>query len=258
MPNIRIVLVEPSHPGNIGSAARALKTMGLSELVLVRPKRFPDPQADWRAAGALDIVERIQVFDSIEDAVAQSVVVAATSARVRHIPWPSMTSTQFAQHIYNNFESDQLASIIFGREDSGLTNEELNLANLQVYIPSNPEYGSLNLAMAVQVVAYDIFLSTQQTNNCNPPEWDKPLATAEERYAFYEHLYSVLRRVGFSDPNEPREAEVRLRRMFGRIPLDHTEVQIMRGALTHIEKSIQQDQGVDTASSEVYPEVKSD
>ncbi|MXW06571.1 MAG: RNA methyltransferase [Gammaproteobacteria bacterium] len=238
MPDIRIVLVEPSHPGNIGGAARAMKTMGLSSLALVNPKRFPDPQADWRAAGALDIVEKAQVYDTISAAVKDSVLVAGTSARTRHIPWPMMTSAEFAEYIHSKFKPKDCVSVLFGREDNGLTNDELNLCNRHIRIPSSDLYGSLNLAMSVQIVAYDLFCQALQVRqeDSDSETWDKPLATFAEVNDFLEHLQSVLLRVGFSDPEEPRKAEIRLRRLFGRIDMDHTEVQILRGILTHIEK----------------------
>ena len=240
MPEIRIVLVEPSHPGNIGGAARAMKTMGLSSLAVVNPKRFPDPQADWRAAGALDVVEQVQIYDSINAAVADSVLVAGTSARARHIPWPMMTSAQFAEFVYANFQPEDCISVLFGREDNGLTNDELNLCNKHVRIPSNHTYGSLNLAMSVQIIAYDLFCQTLSERQVDSDEetWDKPLATFAEVNDFLNHLQSVLLKVGFSDPEEPRSAEVRLLRLFGRVHMDQTEVQIWRGVLTHIEKEL--------------------
>ena len=243
MPEIRIVLVEPSHPGNIGGAARAMKTMGLSSLFVVNPKRFPDPQADWRAAGALDIVEQTQVCATIPEAVHDSVLVAGTSARTRHIPWPMMTSAQFAEFVHTNFGMDDRVSVLFGREDNGLTNDELTLCNRHVRIPSSEQYGSLNLAMSVQVVAYDLFCQTliERLEASNSETWDRPLATFTEVNDFLDHLQSVMLQIGFSDSEEPRKAEVRLRRLFGRLEMDHTEVQILRGILTQFEKAIGRD-----------------
>lgn len=240
MPEVRIVLVEPSHPGNIGGAARAMKTMGLTSLSLVNPKRFPDPQADWRAAGALDIVEQARVCTSIAEAVQDSVLVAGTSARIRHIPWPMMKSAEFAEFVHTNFGFDDCVSILFGREDNGLTNDELNLCNRHIRIPASEQYESINLAMSVQIVAYDLYCQTLSKELKVPDlEYrDTPLATFAEVQDFLEHLQSVLLKIGFSDPDEPRKAEVRLRRLFGRIDMDHTEVQILRGILTHIEKEI--------------------
>lgn len=240
MPEIQIVLVEPSHPGNIGGAARAMKTMGLSSLTVVKPKRFPDPQADWRAAGALDIVERAQVCETIVEAVHDSVLVAGTSARSRHIPWPLMNSAQFAEFVHTKFAKSDVVSILFGREDNGLTNDELNLCNKHVRIPSSNQYGSLNLAMSVQVVAYDLFCRSllDRAEMLDSEMWDRPLATFTEVNDFLEHLQAVLLQIGFRDPEEPRKAETRLRRLFGRIEMDHTEVQILRGILTQVEKAI--------------------
>lgn len=240
MPDVRIVLVEPSHPGNIGGAARAMKTMGLNSLALVNPKRFPDPQADWRAAGALDIVEQATVCDTIAEAVRDSVLVAGTSARTRHIPWPMMTSAEFAEYVHTHFAEDDSVSILFGREDNGLTNDELNLCNRHVRIPASAQYGSINLAMSVQIVAYDLFCQTlsKELPVSDAEAWDKHLATFAEMRDFLEHLQSVLLQIGFSDPDEPRKAEVRLQRLFSRIEMDHTEAQILRGILTHIEKEL--------------------
>ena len=240
MPEVQVVLVEPSHPGNIGGAARAMKTMGLSSLTVVKPKRFPDPQADWRAAGALDIIERTQVCETIQGAVGESVLVAGTSARSRHIPWPMMTSFQFAQFVYANYRKHDRVSILFGREDNGLTNEELNLCNKHVRIPASEHYGSLNLAMSVQVIAYDLFCRSllEQSSALDTDDWDQPFATFLDINNFLDHLESVLKQIGFSNPTEPRNAGLRLRRLFTRLEMDHTEVQILRGVLTQIEKAI--------------------
>ena len=236
MSEMQIVLVEPSHPGNIGGAARAMKTMGLSRLALVKPKRFPDPQADWRAAGALDVIENAEVFETLEEALAPSVLAAATSARSRHIPWPVLSSDEFAEHVHREYSTKDVVSVVFGREDSGLTNEELNLCNLQIRIPSSSDYGSLNLAMSVQVVAYDLFRYSHRESD-QEETWDRPRATHHELDAFFSHLESVLTQIDFYDPDNPREAMTRLRRLFTRTDLDQTEVQILRGILTHIEKA---------------------
>lgn len=234
---IRIVLVEPSHPGNIGGAARAMKTMGLSKLSLVRPKRFPDPQADWRAAGALDIILDAEVHETLQSAVASCVLVAATSARGRHIPWPVLESADFAALVHKKYGFSDPIGIVFGREDSGLTNDELNLCNLQVRIPASDAYGSLNLAMSVQVIAYDLFRIGMDPDS-EHDVWDRNLATHRAVESFYEHLESVLTAIDFYDPDNPREAMTRIRRLFSRIELDETEVQILRGILTHMENAM--------------------
>lgn len=235
--NIRIVLVEPSHPGNIGATARAMKTMDLQELHLVNPQRFPDPQADWRAAGALDIVTSAVVHDNLESAIGDCEFVAGTSVRDRHIPWTVLDAEEFSQQIVTASNNDQTAAVLFGRENNGLTNEELSMCNVHVRIPSSSDYGSLNVAMAVQVVTYELFKARglDQIKTA----WDRPRANHAQVSAMYHHLDNVLDKIGFFEPGAPRTAELRLRRLFGRIELDETEVQILRGILTHIEHKLE-------------------
>ena len=188
---IRIVLVEPRHPGNIGSAARAMKTMGIEQLVLVNPARFPDPQADWRAAGAADVLDSAAVVGSVAEAIAECHFVVGTSTRSRHIPWPVVLAKDIASCLAEQPPEASIA-ILFGREDSGLTNEELQMCQCHLQIPSSPIYGSLNLAMAVQVVCYELyqFIETQQQQDeeSTPPPstdgsrriWDRPPATQQQ------------------------------------------------------------------------------
>ena len=156
---INIVLVETSHPGNIGSVARAMKTMGLSELSLVNPRKFPSGEANALSGNATDVLENAKIFDSIEDAIKDSTFVYATSSRSRTIQWPTVHAEEGASLINNQVSSDKKVSILFGREDRGLTNEELQLANTHIEIPANPEYPVLNLAMSSQIVCYEIFKS---------------------------------------------------------------------------------------------------
>ena len=233
---IRIVLVEPSHPGNIGATARAMKTMDLSSLYLVKPKRFPDPQADWRAAGALDVVESAKIYDSLEDAIGDCGYVAGTSVRDRHIPWTVKSVEEFALDVAEMPEEAKPLAILFGRENNGLSNEELAMCNLHVRIPSSLVYGSLNLAMAVQILVYELFKARGKTDV--KTGWDRRHATRSEIASMYEHLDRVLNSIGFFEPSAPRTAFTRFQRMFGRIELDETEVQILRGMFTHIERSI--------------------
>ncbi len=229
------MLVEPSHPGNIGATARAMKTMDLTSLYLVRPRRFPDPQADWRAAGALDVVASAQVVDSIEEALGDCGYVAGTSVRDRHIPWTVKSVSEFASDVAALPDQSKPLAILFGRENNGLSNEELAMCNVHVRIPSSPDYGSLNLAMAVQIVAYELFKARGHTEV--KAGWDRPHASHAEIASMYEHLDRVLDAIGFFDPGAPRTAFTRFQRMFGRIELDETEVQILRGFLTHIERA---------------------
>ena len=247
--DIRVVLVEPSHPGNIGGAARAMKTMGLSDLAIVNPGRFPDPQAIWRAAGAVDVVDAARVFARVDEAIADCGWVIGTSARSRRVPWPVATPEQFAERLPREELGGKPVAVLFGREDRGLSNEELECCNLHVVIPANPEYPSLNLAMAVQVVCYEVLraltrvAATDASTEVRPPEdlptdWDRSPATAADLAALYRHLGQVLSAIEFQDPKNPRLTMTRLRRMFARIRPDQTEVAILRGVLTRIERTL--------------------
>lgn len=225
------MLVEPSHPGNIGGAARAMKTMGQQELFLVKPKRFPDPQADWRAAGALDVLDAATVVDSVDEAIADCHWVVGTSTRSRRIPWPIAAPDKIAEQLLAQPAENQ-AAILFGREDNGLSNEELQRCHSHLQIPAAPEYSSLNLAMAVQVVCYELY---QTGLDADPvPPWDRRMATSAELEAMLEHFNAVLETKGFLDPQNPGQTMTRLRRLFARTQLDETEVQILRGVLKHL------------------------
>jgi tRNA (cytidine32/uridine32-2'-O)-methyltransferase len=229
---IRVVLVEPSHPGNIGGAARALKTMGLAQLALVQPRRFPDPQAEWRAAGAQDVLDAATVHDSLAAAIADCHWVVGTGMLARRIPWPVRDATDAAAEILA-LPVEVRVAIVFGRETSGLTNDELQHCHCHLQIPANPEYGSLNLAMAVQVVAYEIYRQSQlRPAEAEPVPWDRPLATTSHVDGLLQHLESALVASRFLDPRNPGQTMTRLRRLFTRVALDETEVQILRGMLT--------------------------
>ena len=243
--DIRIVLVEPQHPGNIGGAARAMKTMGLGDLALVRPKRFPDPQAEWRAASAVDVLDAASVFDCLDDAIADCGLVAGTSARSRRIPWPTANAAEFAARMAGVGLGGKSAAILFGREASGLANEELQRCNWHMVIPANPAYSSLNLAMAVQVVCYELRQALlappgaeQAESTALAADWDRPLASAAQMAGFYGQLQRVLEAIEFQTANTPHQAMTRLRRLFGRLGVDETEVAILRGVLTHVERAL--------------------
>lgn len=249
---IRIVLVEPSHPGNIGGTARAMKTMGLEHLVLVNPARFPDPQADWRAAGAMDVLDAARVVDDVAAAVAGCHFVIGTSTRARAIPWPVVLAKDLGPVLAEQPDDVEIA-ILFGREDSGLSNEELQRCHSHLQIPSSREYGSLNLAMAVQVVCYEIFqylenvevqvsttsrhLSTQVAGLGNRV-WDKDPASGQQIEGLMQHLESVMAASGYIDKANPGHSVTRMRRLFMRQQLDETEVQILRGMLKAIERNM--------------------
>lgn len=239
---IRVVLVEPSHPGNIGGAARALKVMGLSELAVVNPRRFPDPQAEWRAAGAQDVLEAVTVHDSLDDAIADCHWVVGTSTRQRRIPWPLKSAEEIAEEAIarQTRTPDNRIAILFGREANGLTNTELQKCHCHLQIPADPDYPSLNLAMAVQVVCYELFkqallnqpLSDQPGGQLDI--WDRPPATAQQVEGLMTHLESVLITSGFLDPANPGQSLTRLRRLINRVQPDETEVQMLRGVLNHL------------------------
>jgi tRNA (cytidine32/uridine32-2'-O)-methyltransferase len=241
--NIRIILVEPSHPGNIGGAARAMKTMGLSDLALVNPGRYPDPQAEWRAAGAQDVLEAARVFESVEDAIADAQWVVGTSTRVRRIPWPLMKAEEAVAGMIERLEDQKLA-VLFGRETSGLTNEELQKCHMHLVIPANPEYSSLNLAMAVQVVCYEIYrqfevsafeAGAQGRGGVDMEQWDRSPATSAQLEGLIGHFERVLIDSGFLDPGNPGQTMTRLRRLLTRVTPDETEVQMLRGILKELD-----------------------
>ncbi len=230
--NIRIVLVGTTHPGNIGAAARAMKTMGLSELHLVQPKHFPSSEASARASGADDILYAATVHDTLEAAVADCAVVIGTSARERHLSWPELDPAQTAERCLA--ASDARAAMVFGRENSGLSNAELDLCHALCRIPANPEFQSLNLASAVQLVAYECRRAAIGATAVAPVGDDT--ITADELERFYEHLRKVLIEIGYFDPESPKLLMRRLRRMFNRLAMDRSEVSILRGILSAVER----------------------
>lgn len=230
---IRIVLVNTSHPGNIGAAARAMKTMGLSQLYLVAPEKFPDPKAIEMAVTAADVLEQAFIVDTLDEAVGECSLIIGASARMRTIPWPLLSPRDMAEKIKQEPASSKTA-ILFGREQSGLTNDELQRCHLHVNIPANPEYSSLNIAAAVQVIAYELRMAS-----LNQPsiveEWDYRLASADEMEKFYAHLEEVLIKIDFLKPSAPRKLMTRLRRLFYRARPDVMEMNILRGMLTAVQ-----------------------
>lgn len=235
MKNTRIVLINTSHPGNIGSAARAMKTMGLSSLYLVSPLIFPHDKAKEMASGAVDILEQATVVNTLDEAIADCQLVVGTSARPRTIPWPTLSPRELAEKIQQESETNKIA-ILFGRESSGLTNEELHCCHFHIQIPSNEEYSSLNLAAAVQIIAYELRVANLKQTEITSPNWDYQYATAKELEGFYTHLEQVLVALDFLNPKAPRQLMTRLRRLFSRSRLDVMEVNILRGILGAVEK----------------------
>lgn len=231
---IRIVLVETSHPGNIGAAARAMKTMGLSQLVLVSPEKFPDAKATFRAAGADDLLANAIVVNQLADALAQCDWVIGASVRQRKLSRtlydPKMCALKIRDELQGN------VAIVFGRERCGLTNEELSLCHDQLFIPTNPDFSSLNVAAAVQVICYELrmtMLSTHTLTLKNTAE--DPLATADEVAGFYVHLRKTLLDLHFLNPKQPKRLMERLQLLFNRTHLTITELNILRGVLRSIE-----------------------
>ena len=240
-PHIKIVLVNTSHPGNIGATARAMKNMGLSRLALVNPVEFPSGVAVGRAASALDVLEQAEVVNTLGEAIADCALVIGSSARSRSLPWPMLTPEQSAAKLVKESQSAQVA-LVFGREDSGLNNEELQLCHFHVQIPASPEYSSLNLAAAVMVLCYEIrraVLRDEEADDKAEDEyWDQERATVEQVEYFYEHLERVLVEIDFHDPDNPRQLMQRMRRLFGRVRIDAMEMNILRGILANIEHKI--------------------
>ena len=240
--NISVVLVNTAHPGNIGASARAMKNMGLNQLILVQPKDFPSGVAIGRAASAVDILDSAIIVDSLEEAVANCGLVICASARSRKIPWPMLDPEEVATKVTNEKDLTNVA-LVFGREDSGLSNEELQLGHFHVQIPAEEKYSSLNLAAAVLVICYEIRKAASRTNADHRKQgdefWDQEFATGKQVEHFYQHLEQVLIDIKFHDPENPRQLMQRMRRLFGRIRPDVMELNILRGILTNIKHSIE-------------------
>ena len=230
---IRIVLVGTTHPGNIGAVARAMKNMGLTDLALVSPRQFPHEEATARASGADDVLDKAAVCDSLASAIAGSVYTIGASARARTINWPTLDAKDAAARIVAESRQGPVC-VVFGPEKTGLQNADLDFCDALLTIPADPAFSSLNLAMAVQVVTYEIRAATGE----KPPHYvaDAPLATSDELEHFYAHLERVLADVGFLDVENPRHLMRRLRRLFIRARPDHNELNILRGFLSAIER----------------------
>ncbi|KTC69517.1 RNA methyltransferase [Legionella birminghamensis] len=234
---IRIVLVGTTHPGNIGSAARAMKTMGLSRLYLVNPKSFPDLKACEMAAGADDILDNAIVCQDLEDALRGCQLVLATSARPRGIALPGLIPGEAAELVAGKPDETEVA-ILFGREHAGLTNEELLRSQFHINIPSNSEYSSLNLAQAVQIIAYELRMKLLSSPKAEVALREDREATVEEVEQFYGHLTEVMLAIDFLRPDNPGRLQQRLRRLFNRVGLEHMEVNILRGILSHMQNAL--------------------
>lgn len=236
--SIRIVLVNTTHPGNIGAAARAMKNMCLSEMVLVRPERFPSDEATARASGADDVLASANVVESLDQALAGCHWVVGTTARPRTIGWPTLTPRACAEELVQKTAAGPVA-VVFGRERMGLTNDEVDKCQALVTIPGNPDYCSLNVASAVQILAYETFLASRAPVSAQSPgvrDIDE-VASSEDMERFYRHLEQVLVEIGFHDPDNPRKLMRRLRRLIGRAGPDRNELNILRGILTAVQQT---------------------
>ncbi|MDA8361678.1 MAG: RNA methyltransferase [Gammaproteobacteria bacterium] len=244
---IRIVLVRPQHPGNIGAVARAMKNMGLSSLVLVAPREFPAPEAVARAAGADDILASAQVAESVAQAVAPCTRVFATSARARKIPWPVLAPEQAAGALWSEAAAGHEVALLFGGERSGLANEDVDFAQGLVQIPVDPAFPSLNLAAAAQVLCYEI---RRQALGPPPAVTDHVPTSQDELNRFFAHLETVLIGIGFLNAAHPRKLMRRLVRLFRRATPDQNEINILRGILTAIPVAGQPPANLDKISQE--------
>lgn len=236
---MRIVLVETSHPGNIGSAARAMKTMGLSQLHLVSPRRFPHPEAEKLASSAADIVDNAVVHSSLSEAIADCQWVVGTTARERYQQWPIVNPRECAEACLARVQQEQQQiALVFGRESSGLTNDELQHCQALIHIPANPEYSSLNLASAVQILAYELNMADQSFNStaATVTETPKPLATAAQREGLFGHLEQVLLHTGYLNPETPGILLHRLRRLIEKAEPSPDDINTIRGIFKEILK----------------------
>jgi tRNA/rRNA methyltransferase len=231
--NIRIVLCAPAHPGNIGAAARAMKTMGLGRLYLVAPRRFPDPEADWRASRATDVLAHATICATLGEALHGVGLAVACSARSRELAVPRASARAAAADAVSVARAQQVA-LVFGNETFGLTTAEVNCCQMLAAIPANPRYPSLNLAAAVQVMAYELWLAARgdKVEQSKVPQ----LASHEDLERFYAHLERAMIEVGFFNPAHPRKLMPRLRRLFGRARVEQEEINILRGIVASFER----------------------
>ena len=236
---VKIILVETTNSGNIGSALRAMKTMKFSRLCLVKPKEFPSDAVETMAANAKDLIKNIEVVDSLDEALKNINFVVGTSSRMRKVPWPNETLQNASTNIIKESKKKSKIAIVFGREDRGLTNEELQRCNLHLHIPANIDYPVLNLSMAVQVVCYQLYVDEIINREPNKSEyWDVPTAESNHVKRLINHFIEVSEQLEVFNKGNPRQIGARIKRMFTRIGLDEMEVNFMRGFLAAVEKKL--------------------
>ena len=234
--SVKIVLVGTTHPGNIGAAARAMKNMGFRNLSLVKPKEFPSDVATYRSKASKDILENALIFNNLQEAVVDCELVIGTSARDRKVPWPILSPKESAEEVSKSLKTHKIA-IVFGREDRGLTNEELGLCNYHVHIPTDPEYSSLNLSQAVQILVYEIRMAVLSDDE-NQDYWDVELANNNQTEMLIQHMDELMQEVEFYDVDNPRKLLLRVRRFFKRSRIDVMETNIFRGLFATIQKKL--------------------
>ena len=234
--SIKVVLVGTTHPGNIGATARAMKNMGIVNLALVAPKEFPSDVATYRSKAAKDVLENAKVFDTLKTAVSNCELVIGTSARERKVPWPILNPKDASQEVSRGVLNNKVA-IVFGREDRGLTNDELGLCNLHVHIPTDPAYSSLNLSQAVQIMVYEMRSSILE-NQENEEYWDVEFADNDQTERLINHMDELMQEVDFYEIDNPRKLLLRVRRFFKRSRIDVMEVNIFRGLFAAIQKKL--------------------
>ncbi|WKX25722.1 tRNA (cytosine(32)/uridine(32)-2'-O)-methyltransferase TrmJ [Tatumella ptyseos] len=235
--NIRIVLVETSHTGNMGSVARAMKTMGLSNLYLVNPLLKPDSQAISLAAGASDLIGNATIVDTLDEAISGCSLVVGTSARSRSLPWPMLDARECGMKSVEEGQQAPVA-LVFGRERVGLTNDELQKCHYHVAIPANPDYSSLNLAMAVQIIAYEVrmaWLASEQSPVA-PQTGESPYPLVDDLERFYQHMEGMMLESSFIRQGNPSQVMSKLRRLFTRARPERDELNILRGMLSSFQK----------------------
>ena len=233
---VNIVLVGTTHPGNIGATARAMKTMNHRNLRLVNPLEFPSAEASSRAAGADDVLAECRQFSSLEDAIKDCDLVIGTSARVRGIPWPMILPRDCAEKISE--ETYSSVAIVFGKESSGLSNEELQLCNMVLKIPTNSQYNSLNLAAAVQIICYEIYLLITNLDSIEYKQNEVAFINQDKMEQFYKHLEECFVQIDFHDINNPKKLMHRIRRLFNRAQLYESEWKILRGFISKIQEKV--------------------
>jgi tRNA (cytidine32/uridine32-2'-O)-methyltransferase len=238
---ICVVMVNTTHSGNIGAAARAMKNMGLSRLLLVDPIASIDEEAIQRSSRAEDILHNAEIHPTLESAIAGCGLVVGTSARSRSVPWPLMTPRQCGDRAAQAAAAGNDIALVFGRESRGLTNEELHLCNAHVHIPTDENFSSLNVAQAIQVMAYEMRLALTEVENTESEQrwgvdWDYPMATHDQLNGMLQHMEQTLVEIGFLDPNTPKQLMTRVRRLFQRAAPDRMEINILRGMLAAVQR----------------------